>query len=544
VVGRIAGGSKLKIAFDGGAFQQGIEGGILNVAVGLLNAATEIDPSFSYVLVGDPRLGLLREDALAKLTQRPEIVYGEVCPSYDYVPKGMITEDPRIRFEVDGRIFPSKSRAGIFTYEGPKPEQSFHILSRSDRPADTMGSSDTRNLGVAVQGLTVTDSSGTRHISIRNPKILDGFHGVEDEFRWSDGRGQIPVEFFESSDIQIKVDVGVSGVIPYRLLDGAFDDCYLNIYTKINSNRRKINAALLENKLLDLGASIYFVNHFIPAKFDRLITVSFLHDMIPVIFPDFFMADAQFNFENNIASFKRSAHVFANSRSSLDDLLRLERIPADQVTNVGIDIGSEFSPASLDVVSAAREKRGLMDRPYIICVGTLEPRKNHVNLARAFNMAFRGREFPFDLVVIGKPGWGYEGFRHSVDELGLGEAVHILSDVANDELVALYSGALFCAYPSIYEGFGLPVLEAMACGCPVLTSNVSSMPEIAAEAAIYIDPHDVASIARGLALLADDMGLRRMLAERGLRNRERYNWKLTARRVLDRLQPFAISELG
>jgi glycosyltransferase involved in cell wall biosynthesis len=186
-------------------------------------------------------------------------------------------------------------------------------------------------------------------------------------------------------------------------------------------------------------------------------------------------------------------------------------------------------------VAKLQQGFGLATRPYILCVGTLEPRKNHLGLLVAFDIAFRDRGFPYDLVVVGKPGWGFDGFTRAMAERGMGHIVHILSHVSNAELAALYSGAFFSAYPSLYEGFGLPVLEAMACGCPVLTSNISSMPEIAGDAAMLVNPHDHAAIAAGLVTMAEDGGIRAMLVERGHRRRRAYSWAVSARRMLDTL---------
>ena len=121
----------MKIAFDGGAFQQDIQGGIFTVSVGLLNAAAAADPQFCCVLVADPRLGPVREALLAQLSFRPEIIYGEVTAAFDPPLRGITTDDPRIRFEIDGRVFTPQANGLSFTYTGKRPSESFHIRSRA-----------------------------------------------------------------------------------------------------------------------------------------------------------------------------------------------------------------------------------------------------------------------------------------------------------------------------------------------------------------------------------------------------------------------------
>jgi glycosyltransferase involved in cell wall biosynthesis len=118
----------------------------------------------------------------------------------------------------------------------------------------------------------------------------------------------------------------------------------------------------------------------------------------------------------------------------------------------------------------------------------------------------------------------------------LNASVRFLTDVSNDELACLYRGALLAAYPSLYEGFGLPVLEAMACGCPVLTSNTSSMPEVAGGAALLVEPTDVESIASGLRTMLNDRTLREVLAQRSEERRRAFSWDNSARKFLDVIQ--------
>jgi len=525
----------VKIAFDGGAFQQDIAGGIFSVSVGLLNAAAALDPQFSCVLVADSRLGPLREALLAQLNVRPEIIYAEVTPAFDPPLRGITTEDPRIRFEIDGRLFTPRAEGLAFTYTGPRPRESFHLRSRAARPSDTRGGGDNRMLGVALRAITLRDDNKTRLISVRDPALGEGFEVPEPGYRWTNGRARIPLQLLASEADEVTISVEIAGAMTYQVMQGRFDDRYNAVIETSRASERRLRIAALEDSLLEMGVTTYFANHFMPVPMERLRIVSFLHDMIPVLHKDFFMADARANFARNIAIFHRSAHIFANSASSRADLIRLENLAPERVSHIGIDIAPEYQRQPAAKVAELQQRLGLATRPYILCVGTLEPRKNHLGLLVAFDIAFRERGFPYDLVVVGKPGWGFDGFTRGVAERGMGDIVHRLSQVSNAELAALYSGAFFSAYPSLYEGFGLPVLEAMACGCPVLTSNIASMPEITGDAAMLVNPHDHGAIAAGLVTMAEDDGMRAMLVERGHRRRRAYSWARSARMMLDTL---------
>jgi len=137
-----------------------------------------------------------------------------------------------------------------------------------------------------------------------------------------------------------------------------------------------------------------------------------------------------------------------------------------------------------------------------------------------------------DLVIAGKRGWMYDQIFAQVEALGLGHRVRFPGYVAKDDLPGLYAGARVVAYPSRYEGFGLPVLEAMRCGAPVVTTNVSSMPEVAGDAAVLVDPDDVAGLAEALVRVANDRALARELARRGRDRAGRFSWERCARETL------------
>lgn len=172
------------------------------------------------------------------------------------------------------------------------------------------------------------------------------------------------------------------------------------------------------------------------------------------------------------------------------------------------------------------------NEPYLLFVSTLEPRKNIINLVRAFNLLKQEYKIPHNLILIGQKGWDYQDIFTEINQSIFNKSIYHLGYLS-DELVALfYAQANVFVYPSFYEGFGLPVLEAMTLGCPVVTSNVSSLPEVAGDAAMYINPNDPTSIAYGINKVINDEKLRQNLIDKGKIRSQLFSWENTARETL------------
>ncbi|MHB9091611.1 MAG: glycosyltransferase family 4 protein, partial [Chloroflexota bacterium] len=180
--------------------------------------------------------------------------------------------------------------------------------------------------------------------------------------------------------------------------------------------------------------------------------------------------------------------------------------------------------------AAVRERFGL-DKPFILTVGTLEPRKNIVRLLEAF-AAVRRTGLSTCLVHVGPRGWLYEEVYARVNQLELGNSVRFLGRVPIDDLVGLYNAAAVFAYPSLYEGFGLPPLEAMACGCPVVTSNTSSLPEVVGDAGLTVDPLSVPQLVDAISTVLVDRSLADDLRHRGLARGKTFSWERCARETV------------
>ncbi len=222
--------------------------------------------------------------------------------------------------------------------------------------------------------------------------------------------------------------------------------------------------------------------------------------------------------------------VIAISQATKDDLVRSfqvdpARIPCHGAGRRPRSICMRPQPEMLEQLRAGT---GLVP-PYLLAVGTLEPRKNLIALLHAY--ATLPPSVP-PLVLAGGQGWGNNPLAAVIEQLGLRERVRLIGYVPDEFLPALYSGAEFFVYPSLYEGFGLPVLEAMACGTPVITSNVSSLPEVAGNAAVLVNPKDVRSIADAISIVWQTPELRQRMRIEGLAQAATFTWQRTARETI------------
>jgi glycosyltransferase involved in cell wall biosynthesis len=223
--------------------------------------------------------------------------------------------------------------------------------------------------------------------------------------------------------------------------------------------------------------------------------------------------------------------VVTVSNSARRDLLLFHRLPEQRVSVVHEAAGTGFVPIA-DAAKRARIRRryGLPER-FVLYVGAIEPRKNLPRLMEAFARA-RARGIPHELVCVGPYGWSSRDLYQHVDRLGLGRVVHFTGYLPSEDLPLIYNlGELF-VFPSLYEGFGLPVVEAMACGTPVITANSSSLVEVAAGAAETVDPHDTDALADTIVAVATDRGRQEDLRQRGLLRAREFSWTRTAQQML------------
>lgn len=235
--------------------------------------------------------------------------------------------------------------------------------------------------------------------------------------------------------------------------------------------------------------------------------------------------------------------VLGDSESTRQDVIELLGVDRDRVEVVYPGVGQAFRVIEdRHHLAMVRELFGL-DRPFILNVGTLEPRKNLVTLLDAY-AALRGGGLKHRLVVAGGQGWLYDGVFRRAEELSLKEDVLFLGYVAEEHLPALYGLADLLVFPSLYEGFGLPPLEAMACGTPVITSDSSSLPEVVGEAGLMVPAQDPDALAEAIATVLGDPGLREDLVRKGLSRASQFTWQAAGEKLLAIYQGLHEGTLG
>ena len=275
----------------------------------------------------------------------------------------------------------------------------------------------------------------------------------------------------------------------------------------------------------------HFTNGMIPIG-SPVATVVTVHDMSLRLYPNCHpVRRLLLNRPLMHVAICQASSIVTVSNSARRDLLRLHGVAPDRVAVVHEAASPAFRPiADREWLENVRARYAL-PRQFMLYVGTIEPRKNLSRLMSAFADA-RKAGIPHHLVCVGPYGWSSRDLAGHIERLGIQDVVHFTGYVPFEHLPAIYNLGEFFAFPSLYEGFGLPVVEAMACGIPVLTSTTSSLGEIAGDAAETIDPADTDAIANAIVRLASDQDLRRDRAERGLRRARSFSWAQTARDML------------
>jgi glycosyltransferase involved in cell wall biosynthesis len=228
----------------------------------------------------------------------------------------------------------------------------------------------------------------------------------------------------------------------------------------------------------------------------------------------------------------RSDHVVACSEYSRQDIIQTYKLPESRVTTVHL-----AAPDFLQKVTAPERLNAIRDKyalpnDFILGVGSIQPRKNLERLIAAYAIVARKNPIP-PLVLVGKKAWLHESSVDAAMMHGVADRVIFTGFVPDEDLAALYTAATIFVYPSLFEGFGLPPLEAMACGAPVITSNRTSLPEVVGDAGIMIDPYDVAAIADAMERLLADAQLRFIMSARGIERAKTFSWEKTARETLN-----------
>lgn len=265
-----------------------------------------------------------------------------------------------------------------------------------------------------------------------------------------------------------------------------------------------------------------------------------IHDIIPLLFPEEYDSPLGKVFLHTYTSSMRKADlILTDSAHSKADMVSRFSVPADRIVVSHLGFDSRLLETARVDDSASQDvlrRRGI-SRPYILHVGRGDPRKNLVRLVRSYQMLTSSRkDLDFQLVLAGKLGWGYQPLLQLLKEPSLHGRVILTGPVPDPELAVLYRLATGFAMPSLYEGFGLPALEAMASGTPLMSSNCSSLPEVAGEAALYFDPESAEEMSVAMERLLTDSNLRERLAKKGRERARQFSWEACARTTLAALK--------
>jgi len=281
------------------------------------------------------------------------------------------------------------------------------------------------------------------------------------------------------------------------------------------------------------GVDLYHAT-FIPAPISLTPYVFTMHDVSMFTHPEYYSKAIIRRLNPMIErGLKRARSIICISENCRQTTAEHFDIPLERMTVIHHGINPAMKPVEKSAARLLVEQNYSLNKPYLLSVGKLEARKNIVRLIEAFSMVIKETNFEGDLVLAGRRYWDLDGVDEALQQFGIGHRVRELGYVPDAHLASLYSAAQAFVFPSLWEGFGFPVLEAMACGTPVITSSVSSIPEIAGDAAVFVDPNSSESIASGMATVLNSPSTAADLTRRGLKRAAAFTWERNTRKTLE-----------
>ncbi len=275
------------------------------------------------------------------------------------------------------------------------------------------------------------------------------------------------------------------------------------------------------------GIDIFFSPAHYAPRFCPVPTVVTIHDLSYIYFPGDFLKKDLYQLRNwTRYSIHKAKKIIAVSKTTKNDIMKAYQIPEERVEVVYNGYEKELRIKDLEL----RIKKHTKD-PYILYVGTLQPRKNITTLIQAF-AKFKETYPEFKLIIAGKKGWLFESIFDLVSELGLNNDIYFSDYVTDQQLSFLYKNAFCFVLPSFYEGFGIPILEAMSFDCPVISSFASSLPEVGGDACLYFDPQSVDDLVEKIKQIKTDMKLRDELIQKGKKHVKEFSWKKCGKETL------------
>ena len=290
---------------------------------------------------------------------------------------------------------------------------------------------------------------------------------------------------------------------------------------------------IVPTMLRQARAKLYHSPYYLMPYLPNVPSVITCYDLIPLIYPEYYTVSQRLIYRlAHYLALRAARVILAISEATKADLVRIFHLDPQRVLVTPLAADTSFAPCSRMQVDALRLKYTLPER-YVLYLGSNKPHKNLIRLVQAWQMAnVKHYMSNTQLVIAGQWDELYPEAKRLAAELGLKDQVIFVGAVEEIDLPALYSGATLFVFPSLYEGFGLPVLEAMACGTPVISSNTSSLPEVAGKAALLIDPHQSEALAEAITRVLQDQALRQSMQEQGLEQASHFSWKHTARETM------------
>jgi glycosyltransferase involved in cell wall biosynthesis len=300
----------------------------------------------------------------------------------------------------------------------------------------------------------------------------------------------------------------------------------------LTPSHHRLEQLALPLEISPLRLDVLHSPDFIPPFRRNCRSVITVHDLVFVMYPDLLTKQSARYYGQIDEAVRDSDAIIAVSQATKMDVIRLLGVSEKKITVIYESASPIFRPLNKEeVAERVRARFGLSD-DFILFVSTIEPRKNVPNLLRAFRLLLDNYHPQAKLVLVGEKGWLFEDVFELADTLKLNEDALFLGRVTTEELLWLYNSAQALVQPSLYEGFGLPPLEAMACGTPVVTSNVSALPEVVGDAGVLVDPHDVDALAVAIWRILGDEQLRASLIEKGFRRAAVFSWDKAAQETL------------
>ena len=281
------------------------------------------------------------------------------------------------------------------------------------------------------------------------------------------------------------------------------------------------------------GIDLLFCPNFVSPLKKVCKTIVVIHDLAAILYPGLHDKIYSFYLRNMLSvTCRKIDRIITVSEASKRDVIRLFKVPENRIKVISLAVEDIFKPVDdPDMIKRIARKYGLV-KNFILYVGTLERRKNVTGLIKAYGKLRKNKLISRQLAVVGKKGWQYPDIAKAIRDSGFERDILLAGYVPDEDLVYIYNAADLFVYPSLYEGFGFPPLEAMACGTPVITSHVTALPEVVGDAAILVDPEDIDGLAEAMHDVLSQNSLRLKLIEKGLERVKHFSWENVAKKTL------------